>query len=439
MLLIYTHKITPRLTYAFKHIFTRILDIPISFTTKIEDFIAHDQLKITYTKQALQNEFFIRSYELLFEQGIGDVEINVQNWEGTPCFFPANNDKSALPFDIFATSFYLLSRYEEYVPHVKDEHGRYPVTESLAYKHKFLENPVVDVWAYKLLDALKKRFPEAEFRNSVFTFMPIVNVPIAYAYRKLGIMRTVGGTLRDLFNLKLGWVWQRYKVLFGFGKDPYDTFGDFIGLHETYGVNAIYFFLFAKYATHDNNISVYSNSFRALIKSVSDHSITSLMVSYAAFSDIDILKRERNRLSDLIHRPILRVRQHYNRISFPDSYRNLLDAEIMEDFTMGYHDHIGFRAGTCTPFYFYDIGMELQTPLKVTPVAATDNALKGFGRSEEVLKKINELGDRVKSLNGTFILSLHNYTINETDTAWKGWREIYIQILNKYGNEGTGN
>ncbi len=53
MLLVYTHKITPRLTYTFKHIFTRILNIQIIFTTKIEEFIAHDGLKFSYTKQAL--------------------------------------------------------------------------------------------------------------------------------------------------------------------------------------------------------------------------------------------------------------------------------------------------------------------------------------------------------------------------------------------------
>ncbi len=236
MLLIYTHKITPRLNYVFKHVFTRILNIPISFTTKIEDFIAHDELKITYTKHPLHNEFFVKSHELLFEQGIGDVEINMQNWEDAPCFFPANNDKSALPFDIFAAGFYLLSRYEEYVPHVKDEHGRYPATESLAYKNNFLEDPVIDIWAYKLLDALKERFPDAVFKNPVFTFMPIINVPLAFAYRKLGIMRTVGGTLRDLLNLRLGRVWQRFKVLFGFMKDPYSTLEGFIGSLDKDGV-----------------------------------------------------------------------------------------------------------------------------------------------------------------------------------------------------------
>ena len=75
MLLVYTHKITPRLTYTFKHICKRILGLEVRFTSKIEDFIAHNSLKMSYTKQPLSNELFVRSNELLFENGLSDLRI----------------------------------------------------------------------------------------------------------------------------------------------------------------------------------------------------------------------------------------------------------------------------------------------------------------------------------------------------------------------------
>ena len=109
MLLVYTHKITPRLTYTFKHIFTRILDIPVSFTTKIEEFIAHEGLKFSYAKQILGNELFVKSNDFLFSQGIDYLDITISNWDETPCFFYASAP-SSIPCDIFAASFYLLSR-----------------------------------------------------------------------------------------------------------------------------------------------------------------------------------------------------------------------------------------------------------------------------------------------------------------------------------------
>jgi len=144
MLLVYTHKITPRLTYTFKHICKRILGLEVSFTSKVEDFIAHNSLKMSYTKQPLSNELFVRSNLLLFETGLSDLDFNVQKWDDTKGFF-ITGERSDLPFDIFAASFYLLSRYEEYMPHVKDSYGRFMAKESLAYTNGFLNQPVVDI------------------------------------------------------------------------------------------------------------------------------------------------------------------------------------------------------------------------------------------------------------------------------------------------------
>jgi len=110
MLLIYTSKITPRLKYVFKQICTRILKIPVSFTNVIEEVIAHDSLKRSYGVQSLGSEFFVKSNGLLLEQGLSDIELNVQAWEDTKCFF-GSGEKSHIPFDIFSASFYLLSRY----------------------------------------------------------------------------------------------------------------------------------------------------------------------------------------------------------------------------------------------------------------------------------------------------------------------------------------
>ena len=154
MLLVYTSKITPRLKFVFKQICTRILNLPVSFTNVIEEFIAHDSLKMSYGPQPLGSEFFVRSNGLLLEQGLSDLELNVQTWEDTKCFF-ASGEKSHIPFDIFSAAFYLLSRYEEYLPHVKDNYGRFTKEESLAFQSGFLHQPVIDIWAYKFKGSYK--------------------------------------------------------------------------------------------------------------------------------------------------------------------------------------------------------------------------------------------------------------------------------------------
>ena len=94
------------------------MGIKIDFTTTIDTFIAHKGPKMSYGKSPLGNEFFAESVDLLFEYGLQNTTIEVNDWDGLPIFFGVSK-KSKFPFDVFAASFYLLSRYEEYLPHIK--------------------------------------------------------------------------------------------------------------------------------------------------------------------------------------------------------------------------------------------------------------------------------------------------------------------------------
>ena len=161
MLLVYTHKITPRLRYSFKHFFESVLGIEVGFTTKFEMFIAHIGPKMSYSDAPLGNEFFVKSNSLLFEQGVQDIEIQVSIWDELPAFFETSKN-SMLPYDVFAATFFLISRYEEYLVHVKDESGRFISDQSLAVQNDFLEIPIIDLWAKKTLGLLVEKFPDIE-------------------------------------------------------------------------------------------------------------------------------------------------------------------------------------------------------------------------------------------------------------------------------------
>ncbi len=430
MLLIYTHKITPRFSYIMKQLFTRILGIEISFTTKVEDFIKHSEAKITYTKQPLQNEFFVRSNDLLFEQGINDLEIIVRDWEGTPCFFSAG-ERSNIPFDIFSASFYLLSRYEEYLPHVKDNHGRFPPKESIAYQQKFLQMPVVDIWANKLLEHLKERFPDLEYKRKKYQFTSVLDVTTSHSYAYRGFVRGVAGLFYDLGSLKLKRVVERIKVWFYPKKDPYDNFSLIIDLHKRYQVKSIFFFQFATLSTYDKNVSPNNNKFRFLIKSIADYSKIALAASYSSFNNIELLKKEKKNLSGVINRSIDASRMRYNRVDLPQTYRNLVEAEFTDDYTMGYTHEIGFRAGSCTPFYFYDINLEIQQPIRIHPFALHDYALTNFKNSDEMLYQVDFLYKQVKKVNGGFTTVFSNELLGGTSQK-VDWKNLYTTLLKTY-------
>jgi len=427
MLLVYTHKITPRVKYIFKQICTRILNIPISFTTTIEDFIAHDSLKMSYTRQPLGNEIFVRAHELLFEQGLNDWEIKVGDWEETKCFF-ANSDQSALPYDIFAASFYLISRYEEYLPHVKDEFGRFTAKESLGFKHQFLEQPVVDIWAYKFLKLLQQQFPDYDYPKRSYKITPVIDVPMAYDYRYKGIMRTVGGTFKDLFSLKFKEVYTRYMVILGLKNDPFDTFKYIVNRQKNTKHKFMFFFLVADFSTYDKNNSTQKSGFVSLIKQVGDYCGVGLKSSFFAIDDKPTLKMEKERLERIINQDIPAARQSYSKLNLPESYRNLTELEILEDFTMGYINHVGFRAGTCTPFFFYDLDYEIQTPLRINTYHVMDYALLKHYSLLDKKMILNRIINEVKKVNGEFIPVFHNYTFGNSE-RWKGYKELFNIII----------
>lgn len=424
MLLVYTHKITPRVRYIFNHILKRNLLIQVDFTTEVAEFVAHSGPKLSYTKNPLGSEFFIKSHDLLYEQGVNDLEILIQDWDGIPCFF-ATNLKSSIPFDIFAASFYLISRYEEYLPHVKDQHGRYTAEQSLAYKTGFLEKPVVDIWAYKFLDALKERFPDYSYTDRSYQFISTIDVDNAYAYKHKSIVRSTGGFLMDLFKLRIFDFWNRFAVLVNLKKDPFDTFNELLQLKKEHSIETIFFFLVGDYTSFDTNVSYAKNKFRLLIKEVLDYANVGLHPSYFSVQN-ESIQKEKKRLEDITNISITKSRQHYLRLNLPETYQKLIDLEIKEDYSMGYASALGFRAGTCTPFYFYDLDYEIQTPLKVFPFALMDTTLNDYLKltPKQAIGKISLLKKEVAAVNGTFITLFHNESLSNY-LRWRGWKRLY--------------
>lgn len=429
MILVYTHKITPRVRYIFKHLFTRTLLISVDFTTKVEDFVAHNGPKLSYTKTPLGNEFFIKSNSLLFEQGVNDLEISIQKWDTIPCFFPTNL-KSVIPFDIFAASFYLITRYEEHLPHVKDFHGRFTAEQSMAFKHGFLEKPIVDIWAYKFLAILKEKFPEYGYQNRDYTYISTMDIDNVFAYKHKSLVRTVGGFFNDLFKFKLLEVWNRVAVIWNLKHDPFDTFDKILRLKKEHNIKTIFFFLVGDYSTFDTNVSASRNQYKLLIKRMVDYARVGLHPSYFTMQNAALLKKEKERLENITNMPIKKSRQHYLRFSLPETYQNLIDLEIEEDYSMGYASHVGFRAGTCTPFYFYDLDFEIQTPLKVFSFALMDTTLNDYMRltPKQSLGRIRDLKNEVQAVNGTFITLFHNENLSDY-LRWKGWKRLYESML----------
>lgn len=420
MLLIYTPKITPRITYSFRHICTNILNIPTKFTSEIETFIAHEGIKLSYGKQALGNELFIQSVDLLTEQGLSDVDLRIMDWEGMPCFFPLT-EGCHLPYDIFAASFYLLSRYEEYMPHVKDYEGRFPASESLAFQEGFLEIPIIDVWAYKFKAVLQQHFPDFKFPSRSFRTHTIISVTEAYCYKKKGIVRVFLGFLSDLFHLRVKYVIDRSRVMLNLKHDPYDNYSRIIKFLKKHRISLKFMFQVSEFSTYDRNINPNRLKFQSLIKSMADYAEVGLQPGYYATKKVEVLKKEKKRLEFILKRSVESVLNYKFNLMLPEGYKSMAELEFRKDYSMGYPDVYGFRAGTCTPFLFYDLNLEVTTPLRIYPYALNNRASR-FLKETEIEGRVWEIMQRVKAVDGTLIAIFSNEDFSEYANAKRNYR-----------------
>ncbi len=435
-ILIFISRESPRMRYVFHHVFQNILRIPIRFTKRIEEFVAYNGPKFSYTGKRLGDEFHIHAGPLLYENGIRPVEIAKGNWAHLPVIF-ATDKEASLPFDLFSAIFYLISRYEEYLPHQTDEHGRYTYAQSIAHAMGFLDRPLVEQWLHMFVQQFREKYPGLQVPRPDFRFQPVVNVTVSHLYKHKGLLRFLGGIADTFFRLQFRKTWARIKYVWFEKKDPYDTFNKFIALGKQNRLHPVFFFLVGTYSQYDHNISIGKPPLKRIIKTVADYAETGLLIAYESALHPKRIRYERQKLEELIHKPVNKAHFHYYRNIFPDAYRHLVRLEFRDDYTMGYPRITGYRASTSHPFPFYDFQEETPTELRVHPVVVNDYQLKFIYKltPEEALNKLIETGNEIRQFGGVFHPVFHNAILSEYE-EWKDWSDVYIKLLKHFAGEG---
>lgn len=429
---IYIPKLTERSKYTFRWIMDQIFSqINICFIQEIESFRRVGGPKLNYGNVGSGGrEIFIPNTGLLSEEGIRPQQIEVRRDRDLHYFFAAASVQADLSFDLPAMIFYLLSRYEEYLPFRADQYGRFPASESLAFREGFLQQAIIDQWLWRLKRLFRERWNALPFREQSYQFQPTIDVDMAWAYRHKGWWRSLGATVRDLSQARLTLLKQRIAVLLGSQPDPYFLFSYLEQLHRSLRPAPIYFFLLGDYGPFDKNIDHRNPQFRALIATVSRNNTVGLHPSYRSNSIPARLKEEKRRLEELTGQLITKSRQHFLRLHLPFTYRNLIATGIHSDYTMGYAGHPGFRAGVARPFPWYDLQKEQATELMIYPFQLMDVTLKQYlGLSpEEAKQRISSLIDHIRSVDGTFTSIWHNSSFAAAE-YWEGWKAVYEHLL----------
>lgn len=430
MLLIYSPYQSSRLQYIAGVLLHDLSGLEVSFTTNKDVFISYEGPKINYSENFItQDEIKISPATLLFETGITRQEVPCATYNHRKILYPVEN--SDLPFDVFAASFYLLSRYEEYIPFQPDEYGRFPHVESMAYKEGFLQQPLINYWLLQFQQVLRSKFNTLVFATRKFRFIPTYDIDIAFSYLHKGFNRNAGGLVRSLLKGNFAEIKTRIRVLAKKKVDPFDAYEWLYALHLKYNLQPYYFFLVAATrGKYDKNINPQQKEMQELIRYHAVGYNTGIHPSWQSGDNYSLLQQEMATLEALIGRKVVHSRQHYIRFTLPDSYRRLINCGILNEFSMGYGTINGFRASIASPFYWYDLLKEEKTPLLVYPFCFMDaNAYYEQKLTPaQTYSEIQYYHDCIKKVNGTMICIWHNNFLG-TDATYAGWKDVYELFL----------
>ena len=426
---IYVHKITPRVKYIFNLIFKDSLGLSFELTNSIEDFKLFEGYKFSYSTQEVESDFHVAAHNLLFESGIKEQTIQMQNHDQYFKYFFRTYNNS-LPFDLFAASFYLVSRYEEYLPFMPDEFNRFEAQNSLAYQYDFLKTPLVNTWITEFEKLLKKKFTNIVITHKNYSYISTIDIDNAYKYKQKGVMRTLGGYLKSISKFDKNDLIDRTSVLLKKEKDPFDSYDYQLEIQQKYKLKVIYFYLLGDYGVNDKNHPSNNHNFQKLIKHLSDYSQPGIHPSFGSNGKPMQVKVEMNRLATITHRDIFSSRQHFSMLKFPDTYYTLQELGITNDYSMGYSIHNGFRASICYPFYWYDLDDELETGLKIHPYCLSETSLRYHDKAtpDTIREFAKPMIDEVKKFNGELVTIFHNDTMG-TSQEWVDWKNVYEEIV----------
>lgn len=323
--------------------------------------------------------------------------------------------------DIFASAFFMLTRWEEHCNPCRDEHGRFSAKDSIALKHGFLHRPVVNEYAETLWNMMK--FLGFECKRQHTDFQPVLTHDVDILESNPRLKSAVGDILfRHDFGLA--------KSRFATREDPVDTFGFLMTQSERIGRKSTFFLMASDYRQGKTGNYLKTKRFARLIEEIAarGHKIgfhAGFGTSYGSAT----CKRELDDLRKATGRDISDSRQHFLEMQVPETLRILESCGITTDYTLGYHDHEGFRCGTGNEFPVFDFLNRKTLGIRELPLVIMDGTLKSSRNlsPEEALKTITGYLDLGRKYRMPITMLFHNSSFD--DHLWKGWKNLYTNII----------
>lgn len=343
------------------------------------------------------------------------------------CKYPFATEKVgyALPFDLFATVFYFISRHEEYDSIDLDDHGRYKTESSWITKNGWLKKPIINHLTELLRKEIIHAFSIDLPQKNNYKVIPTIDIDNPYAFygRKQSLLPSI---LKSLVSFDLQGVKEKVLGRNDKTKDLFNTHHliiDFVAQKKWF--SQVFFLMKSGGRNSINSIE----TIREGIEEYKNKEIAiGIHPSYSVNCD-DLIK-EKNQLELIVGKKVTSSRYHFIQSVLPKAYQNLIAAKVGIDYSMGYANQNGFRAGICNSFYWFDLEKNERTPLRIVPFCFMD-ATYIFNLKEspkEALSDMMEFVKEVKKYKGELSFIFHNESLSDMG-IYKGWRQVWNELF----------
>lgn len=359
--------------------YLKLENIPSNIEFGQNDFIVEDNIPIIY--------------------GTDELKTNEQEQKTITC-----------GIDIFASSFFMLSRWEEYVNKNRDNHNRFLAIESLAFKNDFLDRSVVNEYVEMLWSMLEYLGINQKRKDKEYQLFLTHDIDELYMWK----------SWKQVFRVALGDIIKRKSLALAFERiseyyhvnrnkinDPFDTFGLLMDESESVGLKSRFYFMSGGVTEYDNRYRIDEQKSLELIQKIKQRGhIIGIHPSYNAYNNFEQFKKEKEHLEKVASCKIVEGREHYLRFEVPTTWQIWDDNGMKIDSTCGYADKEGFRCGTGDEFNVFNILTRKKLKLKERPLVVMDCSL--FDYNSYSYNEASKIMNRLQKNTNDFTLLWHN-------------------------------
>jgi hypothetical protein len=316
----------------------------------------------------------------------------------------------------------MLGRAEELVPGARDEWGRFPAAASALGHAGALERPIVDEYGTALGEALAELVPglkRARLSARFHLSHDVDEVGVPFRLRQSlghGVRRgSLAATVRDLASCVSP---ARPALLV--------ALAELVRSALERGIRTAVYLKASERTPFDSGYSLAHPKVGALLDWLRDAGVElGVHPSHFTLGAPRRLAEEVAALRGVLGHGALGGRQHHLRWT-PESWLHWENNGLLYDGSVGFADHVGFRAGTAFPYKPWLLWLDREARLLEVPLVVMDTTLFRYQRlgNGEIRDTLSRLLATCRNVGGVFTLLWHNTSFLKPSEV-----ELYLEVL----------